>query len=169
VDVRGRWAALFADLEGELDAADAADLDDEVTDRAGYEVARLTLTDRLTAAEGRAVTVTVTGAGPVRGTLTDSAPGWLVVGDALVPTTAVQAIAGLPAHAAQPGPVRRRLTLTYALRAIASQRGPVALTTIDGRTSHGTIDRVGADFVDVTTERGPSTIPYAVIATVRPG
>jgi hypothetical protein len=171
VDVRGqapgRWAALFADVEGELDAAEAAELDAEVSDRTAYEVGRLTLADRLTAALGTDVAVTTNGAGTVRGQLTDAAPDWLVVGDTLVPTAAVTTMTGLGVRAARPGAIQRRLTLGYALRALAGQDATV--TTTDGTMYRGTIDRVGADFVDVSTEQGGKTIRHVAIAAVRPG
>jgi hypothetical protein len=172
-----RWEALFADLAAELDAAEAAELDAEVRDRARRELAAITLADRVLGALGTAVTVT-TAAGPVRGTLDDAAPDWMLVGGTLVPASAVHTIAGLGPNATAPGPVR--LTFGYALRALARRRVPVAVTLDDGTTLHGTFDRVGADHADLA-EHPPgeprraqavtrtSTIPFAAIATVRPG
>ncbi|HEU0132644.1 MAG TPA: hypothetical protein VFQ85_16795 [Mycobacteriales bacterium] len=181
-----RWAALFADLEAELDAAEAAELDAEVRDRARREVARLHLADRLAPAVGHPVTVTTLGAGTVRGTLADAAPEWLLLagdpaGECLVPARAVLGIGGLGAASTEPGTggaARARLTLGYAVRALARARTPVAVTLLDGSALHGTLDRVGADFAELAEHpagearrpglvRSVRTVPFAAIAAVR--
>lgn len=177
-----RWGALFADLEGELAAAEAAELDAEVRDRARREVARLHLADRLGPAVGHPVTVTTNGAGVLRGTLDDAAPEWLLLiegpsRDVLVPVTAVLAIDGLGALSEEPR-TTRRLTLSYALRALARRRNAVTVTFVDGSTTSGTFDRVGGDFAELAehppgeprrpgTVRRTRTIPFAAIAAVR--
>ncbi len=167
MDGRGRWAALFADLEGELDGAEAAELDAEVHERTRAEVAKLRLADRLTAALGRPLAVT-TVVGTLRGDLADTSPEWLLLGDTLVPTTAVVAIDGLPGESRSPGPVRSRLTLGYALRALARDPADVALTCTNGTTFHGRIGRVGTDFAELRDGHATRTIPYSAIATIRP-
>jgi hypothetical protein len=172
-----RWAALFADLEGELDAAEAAELDAEVRDRARREQAGVRLAERLHAAVGTELAVT-TAAGTVRGTLDDAAPDWLLLSGTLVPASAVRAVSGLGPHAAVPGPVTSRLTFGYALRALARGRTPVTVTLTDGTTLTGTFDRVGADHADLAEHppgelrrtaavSGVRTIAFAGIATVR--
>ena len=178
-----RWAALFADLEGELAAAEAAELDAEVRDRARREVARLHLADRLTAARGHTITVTTHGAGPLTGALRDAAPEWLLLTespgrDVLVPTRNVLAVDGLGALSEEPSTTHRRLTLAYALRALARRRNAVTVTLTDGATTSGTFDRVGGDFAELAEHppgepRRPGnvtrtrTIPFAAIAAVR--
>jgi small nuclear ribonucleoprotein (snRNP)-like protein len=177
-----RWAALFDDLEGEFEAARAMELDAEVRDRARREVARLALADRLTTAIGHPLTVRVHGAGTVRGTLTDAAPEWLLLteaaADSLVPAHAVLHLAGLSGLSEEPTRTVKRLTLTYALRGLARRRTGVTVTLTDGSTLSGTLDRVGADFVelaehapgeprrpkDVTTTR---TVPLHALGLVR--
>ncbi|HEV2891695.1 MAG TPA: hypothetical protein VGX28_15085 [Frankiaceae bacterium] len=178
-----RWAALFADLEGELAASEAAELEAEVRDRARREVARLHLADRLASALGHPVTVTAHGAGMLRGTLADAAPEWLLLAEApgrelLVPIRNVLAVDGLGALSEEPSGTTRRLTLSYALRALARRRSPVTLTLTDGSTVSGTFDRVGGDFAELAEHppneprrpqavRRTRTIPATAIAVVR--
>ncbi|HEX8002601.1 MAG TPA: DUF2642 domain-containing protein [Mycobacteriales bacterium] len=147
-----RWAALFADLAGELAGAEAAELDAEVRDRARRELARQLLVDRLTAARGHDLTVT-TAAGAVRGTLDDAAPEWLVLADGarqhLVALRHVLAVDGLPPHAEEPAKAVERLNLGYALRALARRRVPVSVTLAGGTVLGGTFDRVAGDYAEL--------------------
>lgn len=179
-----RWADLFADLEGQWDAAAAADLADEVADRARREAARLGMADRLRAAGGRAIVATVAGAGPVQGTVLDSGPDWALLSagpaDALVPLAAILGITGLdPRAAADPaaaGPVEAGRTLVLALRLLARDRAPVMCTLVDSSWVTGTIARVGADHLELA-EHGPGErpvagagyrlVPFAAIGVVR--
>ncbi len=178
-----RWAALFADLEGEFEAARAAELDAEVRDRARREVARIALADRLTTAIGHPLTVHLHGAGTVRGTLADAAPEWLLLSeltDVLVPAHAVLHLSGLSGLSEEPTRMAKRLTLGYALRGLARRRTGLTVTLVDGSTLSGTLDRVGADFVElaehapgeprrpanVTTTR---TVPFSALGLVRSG
>ena len=184
--MQGRWEALLSDLEAELDAVAAAELDAEVRDRARREVARLHLADRLAPAVGHPVVVAVQGAGTVRGRLADAAPEWLLLSeppslDCLVPARAVLSISGLGAQSTEPGTggrVAARLTLGYALRGLARRRAQVVVTFVDGTTANGTIDRVGGDFLELAEHpagearrpgavRAVRTIPFGAVGTVR--
>jgi len=159
---RGRWDALFADLEGELAGERARDLDGEIDDRTRAEHARLTLADRLAAHRGERITVTTTGGPSVSGPLTDAAKDWLLVGDVLVPRTSVLTIAGLGSRARDPDarPLKP-LTLGYALRRMPPE---VTCVLTDGRVLTATIERVGKDHVDL----GGHAVPFRVIAVIRP-
>jgi hypothetical protein len=181
-----RWDDLFRDLEAQLEAAAAAELDAEVTDRTRRESALLELVDRARAAVGHPVALRVLGAGPVDGVLVQVGAQWLLLHetsgrDALVPLTAVVSLAGLRAWTAVPGEggqVFARLGLGSALRGIARDRLPVQLWLTDAGVLAGTLDRVGADFVEVTEHgevrrRGDltavRTIPFAAVALLRSG
>jgi hypothetical protein len=182
-----RWDALFADLEGQFAAAEAAELADEVADRTRREVARLRIVDRLRPAIGRSISVSVAPTGRVEGGLTAVGPDWLLVSepgrDALVPLAAVTAVDGLGPDVSAPdteGVVAGRLDLRYALRGIARNRSPVAIDLTDGNLLTGTIDRVGHDFVELAEHlagevrrrgdlRRMRLVPVGAIAIVRAG
>jgi hypothetical protein len=181
-----RWDELFDDLEAQFDEAATADLAAEVTDRSRREVSVLRLVDRLRPVIGRPLTVRLVGAGVIEGDLTAVGPDWLLLAEAggreaLVPAPAVLWIGGLAAQTATPhgeGQVVARLDLAYALRGIVRDRSGVALTLIDGSTAAGTLDRVGADFVELAEHppgepRRPDAVravrayPLASLAVVR--
>jgi hypothetical protein len=151
-----RWEALFDDLEAQADALAAAELQAEVADRTRREHALLGLSDRLRETEGHPLAVTVWGAGTVHGRLLDAGVDWLLLEetgrDVLVPLASVLGITGLGARSAVPGSdgdVGRRLDLRWALRGLARDRAGVAVVLRDGSALNGTLDRVGADHVDV--------------------
>lgn len=181
-----RWSAFFRDLEAEFAGLEAADLDPEVRDRSRAELARVPLADRLRAAVEHPLTVRVAGVGAVRGRLLDLGPDWLLLaesaaGETVVPLAAITSVTGLGTATAAPGTagqVTARLTLAYALRGLAMRRLPVALVTRDGEVAHGTLDRVGADFVELAEHppgeprraaevRVVRTVPLGAVALVR--
>jgi hypothetical protein len=183
-----RWEALFADLDAQLAAADAAELAAEVSDRSRREAARLRLTDRARPAIGAELSIGLGAAGVATGRLLRAGPDWWLLattggGDVLVCTAAVSWVSGLPVLAGDPdavSAVEGKLGLGYALRGIARDRSPVTLLLRDGAALTGTVDRVGADFVDLAEHapgearragavRGGRSVPLAALALVRPG
>ena len=179
-----RWQALFADLDAQFDAAEAADLAAEVSDRTRLELARVRLVDRLRAAVGEPVVVVVPHLGPVHGQLAGFGPDWVLLTEspsreALLPMGAVSTVSGLGPTAAEPGDdgaIAARLGLRYALRLLARDRSVIAVTVTDGRTLTGTLERVGADFVEVAehpsgeVRRGAGralTVPFGAIVVIR--
>ncbi len=152
-----RWSALFADLEAQLEAAEAAELSAEVADRSRREAALLTLVGRLRPAVGQPLVVHVPGGAVLRGTLRECGVDWALLeeqgaGDVLVPLGAVLGVTGAGLRAVPPddgGAVGARLDLRYALRGLARSRTGVALVLLDGSQVTGTLDRVGADHVDL--------------------
>lgn len=182
-----RWQGLFDDLEAQFDAAQAAELAGEVAERTRRESALLRLGDRLRAAQGAAVTVALPGAGGVRGRLLDAGADWLLLEEGgarevLVPLAAVLGVAGLGPRSAAPddSPVAKRLDLRWALRGLARSRTGVALGLVDGSLVTGTLDRVGADHLDLAEHglgelrragavRQVRLVPLSALAFVRSG
>ncbi len=181
-----RWDELFADLEAQLVAQESAELTLEVADRTRREAARLTLVDRVRAACGARIQARVLGVGAVEGVLAEVGSQWLLLAEAsgqeaLVPLPALLSISGLSPHTAVPGSAGRvfeRLGLGSALRGIARDRTPVALWLLDGSTLAGRIDRVGADFVELSLHpageagrphsgSGVRTVAMSALAVVR--
>ncbi|WP_298460346.1 hypothetical protein [uncultured Cellulomonas sp.] len=177
-----RWEALFADLEAQLAAAEAAEVTAQVAEVTRAERATVTLGGRLRAARGGAVTVRLRGGELVTGTVLDVAGQWVLTGDgprrALVPLAAVDAVRGLaPASHPDEGVVSRRLGLGHALRALARDRAAVRIST-DGGQVTGRIDGVGADHLDLTVADDPSqartrgavwSVPFVAVRVVRSG
>jgi hypothetical protein len=184
----GRWERLFADLDASAEEADRAELDAELVDRARGELGRIRLVDRLRAAIGHPVAVTLTGGMTLNGLLREVGPDWLLTSEvagreALVSLPAVCTFNGLGALSAVPqseGRVTAKLDLRYALRRLARDRAAVATTLTDGSVLFGTCDRVGADFFELAEHsageprragavRGVRTVPLSAFALARPG
>jgi hypothetical protein len=183
-----RWEALFTDLEAELCAVEAADLELEIRDRVRREIAALRLTERVRPAVGHDVTVYADGAPPLPGRLTACGPDWLLLAEGhgqelLVPFGALMGITGLgrgSAAAGSEGAVGAKLDLRHALRGLARGRLPLAAVLRDSSTLHGTLDRVGADFVEISLHApgearrqpavtGVRTVPLTALSAVRSG
>lgn len=183
-----RWDDLFADLEGQLELAEAVGLAAEVEDRTRRELARLRLVDRLRPAAGGLLALVVPGVGRVAGVLRGVGADWLLVEveggqEVLVPTGRVLRVQGLTRATAEPGSegrVAARLDLPSALRRLARDRSSVQLVLVDGSGLSGTLDRVGSDFCELAVHapgevrraaavRGVETVPLAAIGCVRRG
>ena len=152
-----RWQQLFADLQAQFETAEDAEARAEWASRARAEVGAVRLAERLRGSIGAPVAVTCRGAGQVTGVLAETGTDWLLVTDErgreqLVSAAAVRAVAGLgrwTASAEDEGPVRARLDLRRALRGLARDRSAVQGVFDDGTVLTGTIDRVGADYVEL--------------------
>ena len=155
------WEAVFGDLEAEYEGRRAAELHDEVADRTRREVAQLALRQRVAAAAGADLRLTLLGGERLDGRVDRAGVDWLVVvdavgGRALVSLPGVASVTGLP-MAAQPDPppgsaaavLAERMTFGYVLRAVARDRSGVTLLLVTGGRLTGTVDRVGADFLDL--------------------
>ncbi|SBS74406.1 hypothetical protein [uncultured Microbacterium sp.] len=189
------WERFFEDLEDQLDSeweAERAALD---TEAERLRLARLTLRQRLVAltdggqspprlelADGDAVTGRLAAVGADWIALT---PDTRRAGAVLVPLAAVVAI-GMP-HAdvlrsarADVASTRlaERMTFGFVLRDLVRRRTPLTVTVLGGRTLSGTIDRAGADHLDLALHdrgqprrsglvTGHRLIPFSAVVAVR--
>lgn len=152
-----RWQQLFGDLQAQFEEAEAAAERSEASSRARAEVGAVGLTDRLRGAIGTEISLRCRGAGPVSGSLVEVGPDWLLVREAhgsevLVALAAVLAASGLGRRTAAPartGHVRLQLDLRRAVRGLARDRSAVQVVLVDGASLAGTVDRVGADHLDL--------------------
>lgn len=190
-----RWDRFFEDLEDQLDSeweAERAALD---TEAERLRLSRVALRDRLVAlsADPRELTVHLVDGTPLTGRVSRVGADWFaLVGEghsaavAIVPEWAVAGI-DAPADAvlasvrgADPGPaLGRRMGLGFVLRDLVRRRVPVRVRLSSGRTLSGTIDRAGADHLDLALHEpdsprrtgnvtGYRVVPFAAVLVVQP-
>jgi hypothetical protein len=153
-----RWQQLFADLTAQFDEAEAAAELAESASRTRAEVGGTTLLDRLGGSVGAAVRVRCRGAGQLVGVLADVGPDWVLLVDqergveSVVAVRALTSVTGLGRRTSaedEDGRPRVRFDLRLLTRAMARDRSAVTVTTDDGTALTGTLDRVGADYVEI--------------------
>lgn len=193
-----RWDRFFDDLEDQLASeweAERAALD---TEAERLRLSRVQLSERLTqlaARDGASPTVAsfdLADGATVRASVTGVGADWVALaladgpgGAVVVPFASLGAI-GLP-HAdllrtARPAPPRSpladRLTFGFVLRDLVRRRAGVAVHLVSGRVLTGTIDRAGADHLDLAVHdqgaprradevSGYRLVPFAAIAWIR--
>jgi hypothetical protein len=177
-----RWTYLFADLESQAERLADAERGSEVAERIRIETGRLALLDRLRAAVGHSISLRCTGVGPCNGRLDRVGKDWLLVvestgAETLVPLRSVLGVGGLGRNSsAQVAAIE--IGLRSVLRGIVRDRAPVRLVLGDGTPVDGTLDRVGADYVEVAEHpvgearrpglvRGVRTVPLCAIGVLR--
>ncbi|MGN7976873.1 hypothetical protein ACTJJ4_04815 [Microbacterium sp. 22195] len=189
------WDHLFADLEGQLAAeweAERAALDAE-SER--LRISKLTLRDRLRAIADERIRMVLEPADGERWECTVHAIGADWIGVVLpsdprlriLPVAAVSAIgvdhgtllSSLGTDAAASAPtMRERMTLGFVLRDLARRRTPVTVARRGTDPQHGTIDRAGADHLDLALHdagevrrtrsvRGFRVIPFDSLVWIR--
>jgi hypothetical protein len=168
-----RWEQLFADLDAQFEAAQQQDLEGEIADRTRRELARTSLLDRLRAATGDRLPVSVVGVGALTLVVRRVGFDWVLFerpGGAatVVPAAGLASVGGL-GRATEPLPdeVGRGLDLRFLLRGLARDRAPVRLALRDGGSLAGTIDRVGADYLDLAEHPAEEPRRPAAVVGVR--
>lgn len=186
-----RWERLFEDLQNQFASeweAERAALD---TEAERLRLARLPLRARLLALLGGAATIEVTGSERLRGTLTAAGEDWLGVdldgGAAAVVRTDAVASLGLDhedmlhsarEHGGTPRSLAERMSFGFVARDLARRRVAVGIHRTDGAVLTGTIDRAGADHLDLARHEpgaprrasevaGFQLLPFAAIGWVR--
>lgn len=166
-----RWEDLFGDLEAQLAAENAADLAADADQQRRLEIGRTTIVQRLRAAAGRDVAVGVDDQ-VISGRVEGLGPDWLLVGgrtDTLIPLAAVGWVQGLgrASDVSEPGRVWSRLGVRSALRGLARDRVVVRLHYAAGPPVNGTIDRVGADHLDLAVHPADQPRRASAVTAVR--
>lgn len=190
-----RWERFFDDLEDQLASeweAERAALD---TEAERLRLSRVTLADRLHQLVSRDDPTTasfeLSDGATLRASVTGVGADWAALmpegrrGAALTPFAAIHAI-GMP-HAdllrsARPAPARsvlvERLPFGFVLRDLVRRRIGVSIHLASGRTLSGTIDRAGADHLDLALHdpgaprrtdavTGYRIVPLTAVAWVR--
>lgn len=195
-----RWDRLFEDLEGQLASeweAERAALDAE-SER--LRISRLDLRSRLRMLCAAQAVASLSIAGPLTIPVRLAALGadWIAASD--VPPEGTRAVASfriIPLHVIralrvdhgmllgslehreeEEPSLRERMTLGFVLRDLARRRVPVRIGTVDADDLHGTIDRAGADHLDLAEHdpgrarvaasvSGFRIIPFSAIAAVQ--
>lgn len=194
------WDRLFEDLEDQLASeweSERAALDAE-SER--LRISRLELRDRLrvVGAAGASATIDLPGRHRIRAGLRALGADWIAVAPTehesaraiptmiLIPLQAVRGIgvdhgmllASLERADGVASVLHERMTLGFVLRDLARRRVAVRVIGIDGSDVHGTIDRAGADHLDLALHdpgaarlaaavRGFVMIPLHAIAWVQ--
>lgn len=180
-----RWQQLFADLQAQFEAEEAAEDRIEGASRARAEMGAVDLVGRMRGSVGRPLTLRCGAAGAFAGTLTDVGVDWLLLQDAqgrslLVAGAMVRTVTGMGLRTVleEGGAVRARMDLRWVLRGLAKDRSAVQVVLDDGGVLTGTFDRVGADHVELAEHpagvprraeavQGVTAVVIAAIAVVR--
>ncbi|WP_106816230.1 hypothetical protein [Microbacterium timonense] len=193
-----RWDRFFDDLEDQLASeweAERAALD---TEAERLRLSRVTLAERLALLCSRdtgpatVASFDLTDGTSLRATVTGLGADWVALAPAegsaaavIAPLAAITTV-GMP-HAdllrtARPAPPRSaladRLTFGFVLRDLVRRRAPVAVHLVSGRVLTGTIDRAGADHLDLALHEpgsprrahavsGYRLVPFAAVSWIR--
>ncbi|SEB94039.1 hypothetical protein SAMN04489807_2462 [Microbacterium hydrocarbonoxydans] len=195
---RVHWDGLFEDLEGQLAAeweSDRAALDAE-SER--LRISRLELRTRLRmlCSAAAPATVDLPGGHRLRARLQALGADWIATVESegsgsrpstrIIPLHALRGIevdhglllSSLEQDLASHPVLRERMSLGFVLRDLARRRVPVRVISIEGVDLHGTVDRAGADHLDLALHdqgearvaaavRGFRVIPFRALACVQ--
>lgn len=149
-----RWEQLFTDLEARFEDLERAEEEQGMPARERLVQGATTTVERLRGALGLRVRVT-TRAARLAGELLQVGVDWVLLEESpgrelLVPIGSVTGVEGLTARTGAPTVgIGGRLDLRFALRGLARDRSSLSVFTAGGAEVNGTIDRVGADHVEV--------------------
>jgi hypothetical protein len=181
-----RWSKLFDDLEAQLAAQEVAERRGEVAEHTRANLGRVLLSQRLLADVDMSVRMTLRGGVVLQASLVEVARDWLMVREdgpqrreILVVTSSIVGVTGLSGRsdAGRRHRVERSLDLRQALRALSRDRAVVRVRDLEGGITLGTVDRVGADHLDLSTHpddlprrsrdvRSVVTVPYQALVCI---
>lgn len=179
-----RWDGLFADLEAQLSQAAWQETEAEAAELTRGETAGVHLVDRLRGAVGHDLTLRLTGGDRLEIRVSTVGPSWIGgtdgAGAVLVPLSSVSLVEHrLPVAAAERSASARVMGIGSVFRSLARSRMPIALVGVEGsQLAEGTIDRVGADHLDLALHardeirrrdavRGVAVVPFTAVGYVR--
>jgi len=169
-----RWNEFFKDLEAQAAAEDSADLGAEVADRSRFEAGQIRLLDRVRSLAGVQLTLGLSNGQTAAGSIVALGSDWLVVRqggrDLLIPERGLSWARAEPRpdrDGSAPDPLDHRLSIGYALRLLARDRATVVVGLISGDTLTGTIDRVGADHLDLTEHAADLPRRQSAVGAIR--
>lgn len=187
-----RWEQLFNDLDAQFDDLADEQMMAELADRERVALGAVSMGQRIAGALDRPVRVHTTVGLVVAGRLRKVGPDWLLLQEgvgreALVALSALTQVEGLSTSSGPPmGGVELRLDLRFVLRGLARDRSPVAVVVRGGggdppglyTENTGTIDRIGADFLELAVHapweprraasvRSILLVPLAAVVLVR--
>lgn len=181
-----RWEELFDDLEARFEEQERAEAEADLVDLVRGERDRIPFVDRLRAHQGASIALDLRDGSNRRGMVLDVGRDWVLVqvragarsSDLIVPLSAVVSAGGLSQLSLDAGEsVGRRLRLNTVLRALVRDRAGVAIDFWPTGHLDGTIDRVGADHLDLAIHppdvvrrpgevRQVRTVPFQAMAAV---
>lgn len=168
-----RWEHLFADLEFQFAELAAADERSELADQERHEIGSLTLVERLSGALGGTIRLRLRNGRQPAGELMQVGVDWVLLGDpskaeVFVPLAAIVQVEGLATISGRGiTGVGAKLDLRRALRAVARDRSGVSLALSDGSEVVGTLDRVGADYVELALHAAWESRRAAAVQSVQ--
>ena len=164
-----RWDELFTELEAEYNAALREETEAELADMVHAEAATIRFADRDRGRVGERLTVRLRNGQTRQGYVKEANNVWSMLHEDhrryLIPHRGVAFAWPLGGAAAGVEGLAARLTLGYALRALAGAGIEVRLVT-EGGEHRGRIGKVGADFCDLHTPAALLTVPWAAILAV---
>jgi hypothetical protein len=180
------WSALFSDLEAQAEELARAERAGEAAEAGRIYLAGGTIADRLRGGGSLSVRLRLRGDTQITGVVERTGPGWLLLGEghgreAVVLSAAVLSCSGMTRYSAPAAALERtqtRLGVAHVLRGVSRDRSSVRVCLVDGYVLAGTIDRVGADYLELATVGGGSArrqaevrefqaVPFTAVAAVR--
>jgi small nuclear ribonucleoprotein (snRNP)-like protein len=167
---------MLDDLEMQAEGLHLADRAVEVDALSVAEYAEVELVARLHASRGTRIRIGTRDEMDLHGRLASVGSDWILVQDEqacawFVHLTEVVVIRGLVSRSvpAQARPLAARLSLNAVLRRLAEERLRCVLHLRGGRTVHGVLVRVGADFVELRRDETDDrmVVPVGALAVVQ--